>query len=107
MAELPEGFDELEPFVAWSLETEPERCAKRQASSMRELQALYDAVLPRAEEIFAYLDKFPLDAMPVAARRLFLLTLALAEVAPAVELFGQVSVVDGYDINRFRAERRE
>jgi hypothetical protein len=53
MAELPEGFAELEPLVPWSLETEPERSAKRQASSMEELQALYDAVLPRAEEIFA------------------------------------------------------
>jgi hypothetical protein len=45
--------------------------------------------------------------MPDDARRLFLLTLSLAEVAPAIELFSQVSVVDGYDINRFRAERRE
>lgn len=107
MAELPEGFAELEPFVAWSLETEPERSAKRQASSIEELRALYEAILPRTEEIFAYLDKFPLDAMPDDARRLFLLTLSLAEVAPAIELFGQVSVVDGYDINRFHAERRE
>jgi hypothetical protein len=33
--------------------------------------------------------------------RLFLLSLSLAEVAPAIENFNQPSVIDGYDFKRF------
>lgn len=106
-AALPAAFRDLEQWTAWSLETEQERSDKRQASSIDELKALYDAVLPRAEEALSYLEQFPLDAMPADARRLFLLTLSLAEVAPAVELFGQPAVVDGYDTTRVVAQRRE
>lgn len=103
---LPVDFRDLEPWTAWSLETEKQRSDKRLQSTMEELKALYDAVLPRAEAALAYLEKFPLDAMPADARRLFLLTLSLAEVAPAIELFGQPGVVDGYDASRVVAERR-
>ena len=46
----------------------------------------------------SYIAQFPLDNLPPDAQRLFLLTLSLAEVAPAVEQFGQPQVVDGYDI---------
>ena len=41
-----------------------------------------------------------MDELPQDATRLFYLTLSLAEVAPAVEQFGQPSVVDGYDVKR-------
>jgi hypothetical protein len=34
-------------------------------------------------------------------QRLFLLTLSLAEIAPAVENFDQLSVFDGYDYSRY------
>lgn len=98
---LPESFADLEDFAgAWALATETERSQKRQASMMEEIQAFYDAMLPRMEQILSYLNQFPLDAMPEEARRLLHLTLSLAEVAPAVELFKQPSVVDGYDISR-------
>jgi hypothetical protein len=104
---FPEGFRDLEQWRAWSLATEQERSDKRQASTMAEIRAFYDALLARAEEILTYVDQFPLDQMPEDARRLFYLTLALAEVAPAVELFGQPSVIDGYDIKRFIIQRME
>ena len=55
----------------------------------------------------SYIAQFPLDNLPPDAQRLFLLTLSLAEVAPAVEQFGQPQVVDGYDIERIVAARRE
>ena len=103
---LPDDFRELERWTAWCLETENERSAHRQASSFEELKAFYDAMLPRTEEALAYLERFPMDALPADARCLFLLTLSLGEVAPAVELFRQVSVVDGYDVTRVSAERR-
>jgi hypothetical protein len=106
-AALPEVFQDLEPWKAWSLETEKERSDMRQASSMDELRAFYDAALARVDDALSYLEQFPLESMPADARRLFLLTLSLAEVAPAIEQFGQVAVVDGYDAQRFVAERRE
>lgn len=103
---LPEAFRDLEPWLAWSLATEKERSDKRQASSLAELRAFYEAMLTRLEDIFAYLDQFPLDALPADAHRLLFLSLSLAEVAPAVEQFGQPQVIDGYDIRRVRAVRR-
>lgn len=104
---LPEAFRDLEQWMAWSLATEPERSDKRQASTMVEIKAFYDAMLARMEEILPYLEQFPLEKIPADAQRLFYLTLSLAEVAPAVELFGQPSVPDGYDIKRFTPRRME
>ncbi len=103
---LPEAFRDLEPWLAWCLATEKERSDKRQVSSLAELQAFYDSVLTRMEDIFAYVEQFPLDDLPAEAHRLFLLTLSLAEVAPAIEQFGQPQVIDGYDIQRVTAVRR-
>ena len=99
---LPESFQDLEPFAAaWSLATERERNRKRLSSSMEEIQAFYEAILPRMEAVIAYLNQLPLDSMTVDAQQLMYLTLSLAEVAPAVELFKQPGVVDGYDAARF------
>ncbi len=104
---LPEAFRDLDQWMAWSLETEKERSDKRQASSIQELQAFYDVMFARTDEVLSYVDQFPLDNLPPDAQRLFLLTLSLAEVAPAIEQFGQPQVVDGYDIERVVAARRE
>ena len=99
---LPAGYADLESFVPlWSLPTEPERHARRKASTMDEIQAFYDAMLARIDEILAYLDTFPLDGLPEAETRLFNLALSLAEIAPAVEFFGQPEVIDGFDSARF------
>ena len=92
--------------MAWSLETEGERSDHRQASAMEDITAFYEAMLARMEEVLSYLEQFSLEELPDDAKRLFYLTLSLAEVAPAVEQFGQPSVVDGYDIKRFVATHR-
>ena len=47
MSKLPEEFADLERFSDWCLPTEEERYAKRLASSMDEMQELYDAGLAR------------------------------------------------------------
>jgi hypothetical protein len=99
--QLPQPFQDLELYLAWALPTERERSAKRQASTMAEIKAFYDAMLARMEEILPYLDQFPLEHVPTDVQRLFYLTLSLAEVAPAMENFGQPSVIDGYDVARF------
>jgi hypothetical protein len=104
---LPEAFRDLEQWLAWSLATEQERSDKRQASTMKEIRAFYDAMLTRTAEILSYVEQFPLEKTPEDAQRLFYLTLSLAEVAPAVELFGQPAVLDGYDIKRFTMQRAE
>ena len=104
---LPEAFGDLEQWSTWALGTERERSDKRQASTIEELKAFYDVMLARTDEALSYIDQFPLDNLPPDAQRLLLLTLSLAEVAPAIEQFGQPQVVDGYDIRRVVAARRE
>lgn len=104
---LPAQFHDLEPWLVWSLATEQERSTKRQASTMDDIKAFYHAMLARMEEVLPYLDQFSLDALPEDATRLFFLTLSLAEVAPAVEQFGQPNVIDGYDIKRIATQHTE
>ncbi len=99
---LPDQFKDLEPFVgAWALARAAERHRKRLSSEMAEIEAFYQAMLPRMDAIIDYLNQFSIDALPEEAKRLFYLTLSLAEVAPAVELFRQPGVVDGFDPSRF------
>jgi hypothetical protein len=99
---LPDQFRDLEPLArTWSLPTETERHAKRLASNIAELRALYDALLPRIEEVLAYLSAFQLDNLPPEGCTLLSLACSLAEIGPAVELYGQPAVPDGYDSRRF------
>ena len=92
---LPTEFSDLEPFVRdWCLDSEPERYAKRLASSMDELQTFYDAIFPRAEQAIAYLEKFPLDALPEDAHRLLKLLYSLILVSFAVEIWRQPYIPD-------------
>lgn len=101
---LPEQFKDLEPFAGvWALPTSAERQRKRLSSTMGEIQAFYDVILPRMGAIIEYLNQFPLNDMPEDSKRLSYLTLSLAEIASAVELFGQPGVVDGFDPSRFIA----
>ena len=92
---LPAEFSDLERFAKdWCLATEPERYAKRLASSMDEMQAFYDAVFPRAEEATTYCDKFPLHDLPADAHRLLLLLYSLILVSFAVEIWRQPRIPD-------------
>jgi hypothetical protein len=92
---LPAEFGDLEPFAAtWSLATEPERWARRTSCTIEELDAFYDAALPRIEAAIAYCDRFPLDAMPGDALNLLRLVYAFVVVSFAVELWRQPYVPD-------------
>jgi hypothetical protein len=92
---LPSEFADLEPFAAaWCLATEPQRWARRLPSTMDELQAFYDACIPRAEAALDYLDQFALDAMPGDAQRLMEMLCSLTLVSYAVEVWQQVLPVD-------------
>jgi hypothetical protein len=92
---LPAEFSDLEPFVAdWCLDSEPERYAKRLASTMDEIQTFYDAIFPRAEEAIVYLEQFPLDDLPDDALRLLKLLYSLILVSFAVEIWKQPYIPD-------------
>lgn len=101
---LPPGFEDLAPFTAWCLPTETARNRKRNCSSMAELLAFRDAILPRVDYVVRHLNGFPLEAMPPDALHLMHMLLSLAEIAPAVESYRQPGVVDGYDPARFVAD---
>ena len=95
MAMLPKDFADLEPFAAdWSLATEQERQAKRQAASMDEIRALYDAVTARAEAALTYLDQYALDDLPDEALNLMRLIFSWQTVSFAVECWGQQRIPD-------------
>jgi hypothetical protein len=92
---LPPEFADLEPFAAdWCLAAEPERWEKRLASSMSEIQSLYDAITPRTEAALAYLDRYTLDDMPPEALNLMYLLYSLVTVSFAVECWRQPFVPD-------------
>ncbi len=92
---LPDQFRELERYVEkWCRPREDERWAERLASSMDEIQALYDAFEPRAEEAIRYCDQYPLDSLPDDAKNLLYLLCALVQASFPVECWGQARVPD-------------
>ena len=95
MALLPGDFSDLEPFAArWSRATEAARWEARMTSTMPEMQAFYDAVLPRVPDALAYCDQYPLDDMPDEAVRLLQVIYSFVIVSFPVELWGQPHVPD-------------
>ena len=92
---LPPEFADLEPFApTWCLPTEPERWARRLASTMEDMQAFYDACFPRAEDAIRYCDRFPLQDLPDDAARLLQLLCSLALVSYPVEVWLQPLPID-------------
>lgn len=74
---------------------------KRRDSTLDELKVFYDAMLPRLEAALSYLNKFPLDTMPAAEKRLLSLSFALAEVSPFVEQYRRTVLPELFDERRF------
>ena len=91
---LPAEFADLEPYAAWALPTEPERYARRLASTMAEMQAFYDAAFPLLEPALAHLDAFGLHELPEAERNLLHLMQSLVMVSFPVEVWKQPRVPD-------------
>lgn len=103
---FPASFAVLEPWSGWALPTEAERSARRQASTMEDIRAFYTVMLEHLDAALEEVDRHPLEDLPPAQYRLLNLCLALAEVAPAVEQFGQPAVIEAFDVQRFVPERR-
>lgn len=92
---LPDEFAELEPFATrWALETERERYAARLGSSMEDMQALYDAAMPRMAEALECLDTFDVNDLPDAQRQLMRLYFSVVNVSFPIEAWKQPHVPD-------------
>src|SRR3954454_19994060 len=92
---LPAQFAELEPFAStWCLATEGERYRQRLASTLGELQAVYDAGMPHVDAAIAYCDTFPLEGLPDDAANLLQLVYSLVMVSFPVEAWRQPHIPD-------------
>jgi hypothetical protein len=92
---LPQGFTDLEPFVAdWALPTRAERYKARLSKPYDELVAFYDAVAPRAEAAIAHLDGLDINELPDDAERLLHLLYSMILVSYAVNVFKQNRIPD-------------
>ena len=95
MSMLPAEFADLEPFAAtWCLPTESERYGRRMASTMDEMQAFYDAVVPRADAAMTHLAQFPLHSLPEDGLNLLHLLYSMVQVSFPVEVWRQPRVPD-------------
>lgn len=102
MSQLPAEFADLEPHLDWAIPTMTGRVQKRVSSTIDEVQAFYDAMLPRVEAVVTYLDRHhSLDDMPEDAQRLLDMALSLAEVATSVEYYSATRVPRGVEHERF------
>lgn len=86
-APFPEGFQALAAFPEWNLPTPDGRQQKRLGSSSEEIRRFYDGAVPHLEAMITELDRYPLGALPETHRSLFNIAMAIAEIAPNVELY--------------------
>jgi hypothetical protein len=100
MTNLPAQFADLEPFAKWSTSSEGERIREIETRSAEELQAFYNAVLPRLKDVIDYLNQFPLSNMPLGEMALFNLAKMMMEVATIVE-HGRSIIGQYFEIERF------
>ena len=92
---LPQGFSDLEPFVAdWALPTRAQRYEARLSKPYDELVRFYEAIAPRAEQAIAYLDELDLNELPADAERLLHLLYSMILVSYAVNVFKQNRIPD-------------
>ena len=99
---LPDSFSDLVGLcAAWCLADSNARSAARVAAGMDEIRTFYDALIPHAERALSYLSDKQLGQLDAADSNLLKLLLALAEIGPAIEWFGQPRVIDGYEESKF------
>lgn len=100
---FPAQFADLEPLVMdWAWPTQQLRNDKRATTPLEELDAFYNTMLPRVCEIAAYIDGYPLDAMPDHVIKLLDLCRMLMEIAPSVEVMRSSDVPCDFPRERIR-----
>jgi hypothetical protein len=102
----PPDFSELDDHVAaWGLPTLQQRREKRLHCTFEELKSFHDAMMPRLEEIIAFLDQFPVAAIPPAFTQLADAVLAMCEVDDPVSKWRSVLLEDALDPRRFTIKK--
>ncbi len=92
---LPEGFADIEPYVAdWARATRKERYEVRLSKTIEELSEFYDAIARRAEEAIAHLDGLDVNELPEDATRLLQLLYSMILVSYPVNVFMQPRIPD-------------
>lgn len=98
---LPAAFTDLEPYLAWALPTENERTYRRKTSEMQDIRDFWEAMAPKLPEVMEYLDRYHESELTEDGKRLFYLALAMMEIAPAVENYGEPNVPLSADFRRW------
>ena len=98
---LPAGFEDLLPWADWSQSRIDARRDLRIGSSMEDIEAFYEAMLPRLGAVLDHLAATQMESIDPPSEALLNMALSLAEIAPAVEQFGEPTVSYGYDVTRF------
>ena len=87
---LPQGFTALEAFAGrWSGDTAAVRAHLRDAASLEDAVAFYEAAQPLVEAALARLDAKPLADHDEGERRLMRMRLTFAHVSLAIEVQGK------------------
>tara|TARA_A100001037_G_C14964539_1_gene550911 strand:+ start:331 stop:708 length:378 start_codon:yes stop_codon:yes gene_type:complete len=99
---LPKPFEQLASYCdRWCLPDMNARNEARISADMAEIREFYDDMVTVAPAVLEYLATKELGGLDDRDSNLLKLMLALAEVGPAVEWFGQPRVVDGYEESKF------
>jgi hypothetical protein len=100
---LPSEFSDLSDLTTdWALDGMAALNQARLQHSMKEIDIFYQRMLERMDAIMTYLKDLPTSIMlSPADRNLYNLACAYMEVAPAVELFRDPDVPDGFPAERF------
>jgi len=92
------AIDAIKSFLEdWAGATAAERVAKRTSSSMEEINAFYDAMLPWMEEILVYLNQYALEEIPDEAQDIANAALAMCEVDNPVR-WKEPELSSGFDV---------
>ena len=84
-ATLPTEFRDLEYFSEWALAQRKDRFKKRLNTSMEQITAFYNAMVPRIDAIVKYLNQKPLKDLNAAENSLLSMALSLIEVSRCIE----------------------
>ncbi|MFT4582792.1 MAG: hypothetical protein ACI8XZ_002546 [Gammaproteobacteria bacterium] len=100
---LPSAFPDLEDVAAvWALEGMAAQNQARLQHSIGEIDAFYQRMVKRMDAVMSYLQELPVSSpLSDPDRNLYNLACAYIEVAPAVELFRDPDVPDGFPVERF------
>ncbi len=85
---LPNEFRDLEYYSEWALEHRKDRFKKRLNTSMEQITAFYNAMVPRIDAIDTILNQKPLKDLNVAEKSLLSMALSLIEVSRCIERWG-------------------